>query len=694
MPFARYGWINFSQAGIKCLQAPSQKFSNFHSGSRMSLNGKNLYEFGAYRLDPQKPQLWRDRETVLLTAKAMGILVALVERAGEVVSKDELMEALWPDSYVEEANLTQNVFLLRKALGESAQERNYIVTVPGKGYRFAGDVRVMANGHGSREPMAESEVRGPHPSQQQGVFDGTTEDSHPNAPRRKPTSVSVVEVERPSPHKKWAWLAIAVMVLAASAAVLGWRQWPRSQPPRHRIVLAVLPFANLTGDAAQEYFSDGLTEEMITQLGHLDPQHMGVIARTSVMHYKNSQRSLEGIARDLGVDYVVEGSVRRDQGKVRITAQLIQTRDQTHIWAREYDRELASLLALQGEIAQEVGDEIQLTLGEHKLIEAHPPATSSESLEAYDLYLKGRYFWNKRTRQSFEQAVSCFEQAIAKQPTYARAYAGLADSYTLTGSYGFAPPIEVMPKAREAALKALQLDDNLAEAHTSLALIAENYDWDWQTSEKQFSRAIELDPNYTTAHHWYAEYLAFQGRFDEAFAESERARRLDPLSLIIAVDHGVILYYSRQYEPAIEQFRKVLDMDPSFGRGHMIVNAYVQIGHFSDALADIDGWRRIENGWAEAWAASVYARAGQPARAQASLRKLQEVSRRLRMDPAPMLATAYLGMGRKDEALAELEIAYREHSNALTALKVDPLYDPLRSDLRFQDLLRRVGLAN
>jgi tetratricopeptide (TPR) repeat protein len=260
-------------------------------------------------------------------------------------------------------------------------------------------------------------------------------------------------------------------------------------------------------------------------------------------------------------------------------------------------------------------------------------------------------------------------------------------------SYSLAPQNEFMPKARAAAQRAVELDDGLAEAHTSLALVTENYDWDWQTAEKEFRRAIQLDPNYVTAHHWYAEYLAYQGRFDEAFAESERARQLDPLSLIIATDHGAILYFSRQYDRAIEQFRAVLDMEPNFPRAHLLVFAYVQKGLFADAVADTAKWHRIDDG-PGSWAieAYVYGRSGQRVEARRALEKLQLLNRHRQMDPAAIVL-AYVGMDNKEEAFAWLQKAYSEHSNALTTLKVDPIYDPLRSDPRFQDLVRRVGLA-
>jgi tetratricopeptide (TPR) repeat protein len=412
------------------------------------------------------------------------------------------------------------------------------------------------------------------------------------------------------------------------------------------------------------------------------------------MHYKNTQAPLDQIGRELRVQYVLEGSVRRESDKVRITTQLIQIKEQTHVWAREYDRELSHLLSLQGEIAREVADEIKLTFGDHTRTGlASQTASAPMSYEAYDLYLKGQYYWNKRTPESLRQAIDYFQQATAKDPNYARAYAGLADSYALIGGYSGRTQTEFMPKARTAALRALEIDESLPEAHTALALIVQNNDWDWQTAEKEYRRAIELNPNYATAHHWYAEHLAWQGRFDEALRESERARELDPLSLIIAADNGAILYYSRQYERAIQQFRTVLEMEPRFPRADIVISAYVEKGMFAEALADIEKWRRPQDAaWKWSALSYVYGRSGQLSQARSALEKLQVWNRRQQVDPG-LILWAYLGIGDKDQVFAWLEKAYSQHSNILMTLKVEPGYDSLRGDPRFQDLLRRVGLA-
>jgi TolB-like protein/DNA-binding winged helix-turn-helix (wHTH) protein/Tfp pilus assembly protein PilF len=630
-----------------------------------------VYRFGVFQANLAARELRKHGVRVRLRGQPFCILSILLERPGEIVTREEMQQKLWTtDTFVDfEHSLNSAIKKLRAALGDTSENPRYIETLPRVGYRFvapveeiAADGRLPAKASGGDERVGEAAA-----------------------------------AERTSNPRWPVALGIAAALIAAVGAYIHWSPgWPRTPPATGRTMLAVLPFENLTGDASQDYFSDGLTEEMIAQLGRMDPQHLGVIARTSVMRYKHGQLQLDQIARELGVQYVLEGSVRRDSHKVRITAQLVQMRDQSRVWARQYDRELSSLLALQGEIAQEIADEIQLTLGDdHKRITTAPkPGASPSSYEAYDLYLKGRYFWNKRTRQGFQQAIDYFQQAVSKDTNYARAYAGLADSYALMSSYGFASPNDLMPKARAAALRSMQIDDGLAEAHTSLALITENYDWDWQTAEKEYRRAIQLDPNYATAHQWYAECLSFQGRFDEALRESERARQLDPLSLIISSDDGAILYYSRQYDRAIEHFRAVLAMEPSFPRAHMVIFAYVEKGMFTEALAAAEKWRDSDDTPVWEMQAYVHGRAGQQEQARSALAKWEQLSRGRESPPTAILLMAYAGMGNRDRAFALLEQASRERSNILTTLKVEPGYDPLRSDPRFQDLLRRVGLAD
>ncbi|MGB6484701.1 MAG: winged helix-turn-helix domain-containing protein [Candidatus Acidiferrales bacterium] len=609
------------------------------------------------------------------------ILQALLERNGDVVTREELHKQLWPsDTFVDfERGLNSAVKQLRGVLADSASAPRYIQTLPKLGYRII--VPVEANGAAPSNSIP-SNSADPGP---QSVI------------AAKGSSSEALNMKRALAASWPLLLGACVVLIAGAAAYIHWfRPSIRPQASMGRVMLAVLPFDNLTGDAGQDYFSDGLTEEMIAQLGHVSPERLGVIARTSVMQYKHSQATLPQIGHDLGVQYILEGSFRRDSQDVRITAHLIQVSDQKTVWARQYDRRPNDLLAVQEEIAQETADEIQTTLGGvRKRIGADSsPIETPTSYEAYDLYVKGRFFWNKRTFVGFQQAVGYFQQAIATDPNYARAYSGLADSYALLSSYNLGSPNELIPKARAAALRALQINNNLAEAHASLALIAENYDWDWQTAGKEFRRAIELDPNYPTAHQWYAEYLAWQGRFDEAFAESERARQLDPLSLIIATDHGALLYYSHQYDRAIDQFRTTLEMEPNFPHAHILMYAYVQEGRYSDALTDIEQWRR-QGDFADAWAfeAYIYARSGKLAQARHAFGEFERRNRDNPSDSIWIYIIAYAGMGDRDNLFAYLQEALQQHLNILTALKVDPVYDPYRSDPRFQALLRRVGLA-
>lgn len=639
---------------------------------------RQSFLFGDFTVDPNARTLHKLGVRLKLHRQPFEVLLLLLSRPGEVITRDELQAKLWPkDTFVDfENSLNAAVKKLRQTLGDSATEPRFIETVPRIGYRFIGLVQALAS---SPSPYALADV-----SPEKGALPSAT--SHRFLARRK-----------------W-WIGIAavgfvVLLAFAAARFLYFRPRADAIPAQTRTMLAVLPFENLTGDANQDYLTDGLTEELIAQLEQAAPQQFGVIAPASVMEYKGPRGDLDDIARRLGVEYILEGGLRRDSQQVRITTQLIRVRDRAIVSAHQYDRDFTNLLALQSEIAQEIADEIQLTLGRrNNPAVSIQPAAAPVSSEAYDLYLKGRYFLNARNPQLFSSAIQCFEQAVAKDPSYARAYAALADSYALTGSYYASPAQEVIPKARAAALKALELDNSLAEAHTALALINENYDWDWQAAGREFRRAIQLDPNYPTAHHWYAEYLGWQGRFSEAFAESDRARQLDPLSLIIATDHAAILYDSRQYAAAIAELRTILEINPNFARARaLLVGCYTAANQFDKALEEIDKWQRLDS-WPGFFAlqAYVYNRAGNPQQAQRSLREFKHACVLHCEDPSalPSEILASIAAGQRDQVFAVLQKAFDERSNALTGLKVDPLYDPLRSDPRFQDLLRRVGLAN
>src|ERR1700723_3175816 len=496
-----------------------------------------------FELDGGMSQLRRSGRVLKLERIPMEVLLFLVQQRGELVTREQIVEKVWgKDVYLDTDNsINGAIRKIRQALRDDPEQPRFIQTITGRGYRFIATV-IDPNPHPNPDPKSE-----------------LVQLAVPQLP---------VHEDSPVGFGGWRWPAlVGTMILVAVIVLIALLTYRRSDSQAgalrsERAMLAVLPFENLTGDASQEYFSDGMTEEMITQLGSRDPDHMGVIDRTSIMHYKHSQEPLSQIARELGVQYVLEGSVRRDVNKVGITAQLILMKDQTRLWARQYDREVKDLLVIQSEIAREISVEIQTALGGRKpLAPIAQPTLSPEAYEAYNLYLRGEYFLNKRTVEGFREAISDFQQATAKDPTYARAYAGLADAYALMAGYSGAPAIEYASQARAAAVRAVQLDDSLPEAHAALGLIIQNHDYDWRTAEKEFKRAIELNPNYATAHQWYAEHLTWRGRFDEALRESERARQLDPPALIIAADNGAILYYARQYDRAIAQFTAARQMD-------------------------------------------------------------------------------------------------------------------------------------
>ena len=618
-------------------------------------------------LDPRAYELRRAGRAVRLERIPMQILLLLIERRPDLVTREQIVERVWGQSVFFETDNSINVAIrkLRLALKDDPENPRFIRTVTGMGYRFIA-------------PLAEDGSAQPAPAAQpSSIVDVASPVALPDAPSRR------------------RWILPAALALAGLAGAFHiWSKFPSAtERPKGRVMLAVLPFENLTGDVGQDYFSDGFTEEMIMRLGAIDPQQLGIIARTSVMYYKHVPTPLDKLGSELGVQYVLEGSVRRESDRVRITAQLIYLKDQTHLWARNYDREQKDVLRVQDEIAMEIADQIEALLNGPGP-PAHPASLSPQDYEAYDYYLRGRYDWNQRTPDGFQRAVESFQQALARNPGEARAYAGLSDTYTLMGTWGYAPQEEVIPKARAAALRALELDGSLAAAHTSLALINEFYDWDWQTAEDRFRKAIALDANYATAHHWYAEYLAFQGRFDEALAESERARQLDPRSLIIAADNGVILYLARRYDQAIAQFQGVLALEPNFGRAHMIIYVYAQRGQFAEAQEQVKKW--LEKGgspWLDALTAYVQGRSGNVDEARRAFSHMEESNRRWKLGPFQLRATAYLGMGLNDEALAVLEQACENHSSFLVSLRVDPIYDPLRKDPRFHELLHCVHLA-
>lgn len=453
----------------------------------------------------------------------------------------------------------------------------------------------------------------------------------------------------------------------------------------------MLPFQNLGGDPDEDYFSDGLTEEMIAQLGNLQPARLGVIARTSAMRYKKTGKPIDEIGRELKVDYVLEGSVRRAGGQVRITAQLIQVTDQTHLWAENYDRALSNIFAIQNDVAGRIARSLALELlpARRAALENAP----NRSPAAYEAYLKGRYYWNRRTEEELKKGLERFEQAVAIDPDYALAHVGIADSYNMLADYGALAPGEALPQAIVAARRALSLNPDLAEALAAQTWAEWVFNLNWEAAEQGFERAAALNPSYATTYQLYAHYLRTLGRREEALVEAKRARELDPLSLIINAVLGWHYYLARDPDKAIEQCKQTIEIDPNFPRVHSYLGwAYLQKGLAKEAIVEMERARDLfgESPARTAELAHVYAVAGRKADARRLLRELEAISREKYVD-ADLIAKIHLGLGERDEALEWLESAFSDHSVKRVMLGVDPLLDPLRSERRFQDLLKRSG---
>jgi serine/threonine-protein kinase len=478
----------------------------------------------------------------------------------------------------------------------------------------------------------------------------------------------------------------AALLVAFNAG--GWRDRLLGRDGQPQISsLAVLPLANLSHDPEQDYFADGMTEALITDLAKT--ADFRVISRTSVMHYKGTEKPLPQIARELHVDAVVEGSVQRSENRVRITAQLIRAATDRHLWADSYERDLQDILGLQNEVAHAITQQVEGRLSQKN--EARRKSFHPVNPEAYEAYLKGRYFWNKRDRASLEKSLVYFNEAIAKDPNYALAYAGLADVYVVIGSDWATAPKDVNEKAKAAAQKALAIDDSLVEPHTSLASIYHN-EWNWQGAEREFKRAIELNPNYATAHHWYSIYLATVGRFDETVKEAKKAAELDPLSLIISASLGSRLNEARRYEDAANQCRKTLDMDPNFGLAHLCIGtSYVNEGHFQEGIPELQKGTDLLPGspYSMAQLGIAYALSGDHARAREVLSKLKSPSQPYL--PAFSIAMVYAGLADKEQTIFWLKKGYEERNEDMIYMKIEPVLDPIRSDPRFQDLIRSVG---
>ncbi len=635
--------------------------------------------FGPFEVDFETGELRKHGLRIKLQEKPLRVLEALVEKPGRLVSREELQRKLWPkDLYVDfERNLTIAMNKLRSALSDSAEKPRYIETLPRRGYRFIAEVEVIVP-----EAVPALAPTGSAPAlvrAEEGVQLGAP------ALRTPPNAVSA---------PKRLGLAIGVTaVLVAAIILLGIRlnrvspgEPSVGAPPHVRIV--VLPFVNLTGDERREYLCDGLTEEMIAELSRVSPGRLEVIARTSAMQYKRTGKSVAQIGRELNVSYLLEGSVREFGDRVRVTTQLVRASDAGHVWSGEYDRDVRDALQLQQQVAMAIAGEIKLTLSPQA--SARPRNAHEVNPEAYRQYLLGRKYWNERIPSSLTKSVACFRQAIQYDPNFALAYAGLADSLQLNSTP------EMVVAAKDAARRAIDLDPTLGEPHASLGFIALRRDWDWAESEREFRRALQFNPNYPTAHHWFAFYFETTGQMGEAIRELNRALELDPLSPVIRGALADGLLKAGQQDKALEEIQKVLEMDPGFAQGHRVrALIYERKRMFPEAIEELNkaGELGVKRQWTVADLAYARALAGQRAAAEETIRDLERRAKRAgNPPPAEDIAMIYVGLGNLDQAFAWLEKAREQRSELILGLKADPAFDPLRSDPRFQALVHRVGL--
>lgn len=649
---------------------------------------QKLIRFGVFEVDLRAGELRRQGFRIKLQEQPCQILGILLEHPGELVTREQLRNRLWAsDTFVDfDHSLNTAVMRLREALGDSRDNPRFIETLPRKGYRFIAPVNQVAE-PGS-EPAPPSSVG---PSDMSAILRGAARD---------PRAFGELAASKPR-YKGFHPKRVAALIVfgATAAALLLSLSWLRTHKllvskveAGHIESLLVLPLDNLSGDKEQEYFADGMTDELTASLAKI--QALRVISRTSAMAYKGTRKPLGRIARELNVDAVVEGTVLRSGNRVRITAKLIQASTDQHLWAETYESDVGNILALQSRVARAIADEIrvkitpeeQVRLGKNRAVKAG----------AYEDYLKGRYYWNKRTQEGMNKAIEYFQEAIVKDPQYALAYAGMADCYGVMGAaiVGAVPSKEAAPKAEAAALKALAIDNTLPEAQTSLATMRFNYDWDWPAAEGGFKRALQLDPRYATAHQRYSLYLMAVGRTQESVAEISRARELDPLSLSINFSLGWRLYMARQYDQAIQQLRNTIEMNPDFALAHRALGqAYGQKNAHAQAISELQKATTLSHRSPLMLAAlgRAYAAAGNRTQAHEVLNELRAQSKRQYVSPFYM-AVVYAGLGETDRTMEWLEKAFEDRSNGLVFIKVDPEFDSMRAHPRFQDLLHRIGL--
>lgn len=631
--------------------------------------------FGVFQLDLASGELFKHGIRIRLQDQPFQVLSVLLERPGEVVTREDLRQRIWgTDTYVDfDHSLNISINKLREALGDSASNSRFIETLPRRGYRFVAPVTV--------EP--------------------TTSDSLTASPASEPGGAPTLApaqdkpATQPSEHRRDLWrpLAIFLLVVVALGAWTLWRaSLPKAPAEAQHMMLAVLPFENLTGNRNEDFFVAGLHDEMIAQLGRMHPSQLGVIARASTAHYGDARKPLAEIGADLHADYILDGSVRQVGDRFRITASLIHVSDQTQLWTETYQPTMGDVLAMQESVARSVAHALTIELLPQAAAEMS--AHGKTNAEAYEAYLRGRFLWRRETKDSLTEAITQFQRAIDLDAKYAPAYVGLADSYTVLGTYGFVPADDVVPKGKAAAEQALKIDPNFSDAYNTLAFAAFYYDRDWNKAEVFFRKALELNPNNQLAHEFYSSYLHAMGRLDDSEVEGAIARKLDPLSAWVYDDKGWVLLSRRRPLDAVSEFQRAIELDPRFPAAHLsLAVAYTRLGRFSEALEQVklgeqngaDPTRVLEvRGTAQALS-------GDTAAANRTLSQLLKGNIGGRVSPYS-IALIYTALGKKQDAITWLEKAAREKDTWVVWIKVLVEWDALRDEPRFQALLKELNL--
>jgi TolB-like protein/DNA-binding winged helix-turn-helix (wHTH) protein/Tfp pilus assembly protein PilF len=641
-----------------------------------------VYRFGLFEVDGRLGELRKQGRAVKLRGRPFDILLILLRKPGDLITREELRQQLWPaDTFVDfDHGLNSAMNRLREALGDSAENPRFIETLPRRGYRFIAPIELIERDAARLKAQAPSEPARP-------AEDEAVAGRNPVEAQSSPASVS-------GPSRAVlagaAGFLIAAIVVAAFYLRIGGSEPARSA----KMTLAVLPFENLSAEPDQDFFTDGFTEEMIAELGKLDPEHLGVIARTTTRLYKNARKDIGQIHRELGVDYVLEGSIRRAANRVRITSQLVQASDMTHLWAESYERDVSDVLTIQTEVAMKIAHSLTLALRRPE----PPTAKGATSSTAHDLYLRGRAFREQATEESTRKAIEYFQRSIDADPQYAGAYAGLADAYWLLGAPGWEvdQPMGLLQRAQSNAERALAIDPQLAEAHAVLAMVRLSYRWDRAGSEQEIREAIRLNPSSVLAHQYYSTMLTTMGKFDEAIAEARRALELDPLSAPASTTLGIRYWYADRIAEATIQFTKTLDAHPEFAIAHWgLAKTHLATGTNDRAIDQLQRALELSGNstYMRAQLAFGLAKAGNRERARSIQRELENESRE-RYQPPYHQALIALGLGDYAAMMRALERVYADRSGWMVFLPVEPEFASVRATPEFQRLLARVTTMN